>query len=93
MFMVPTKCLGAERSYSSRSSLAGCITGDVWLIYCDGDVGHAWRARWQDEAVFVWSIALLMLVQLGFWSLLDNTYALLALLFFFFVAFNTLEAS
>ncbi len=45
------------------------------------------------KPVFVWSIALLMLVQLGFWSLLDNTYALLALLFFFFVAFNTLEAS
>ncbi len=45
------------------------------------------------KQVFVWSIALLMVVQLGFWSFLDNAVVLIALLFAFFLAFNILEAS
>nr|WP_315485857.1 MFS transporter [uncultured Undibacterium sp.] len=45
------------------------------------------------KQVFVWSIALLMVVQLGFWSFLENAVALIALLFAFFLAFNILEAS
>lgn len=45
------------------------------------------------KRVFVCAIGLLMLTQLGFWQLLDNGYALIALLFTFFTAFNILEAS
>lgn len=45
------------------------------------------------KQVFVWSIALLMAVQFGFWGWLDSTVGIIALLFAFFVAFNTLEAS
>ena len=45
------------------------------------------------KQVFVWSIALLMAVQFGFWGWLDNSIGIIALLFAFFVAFNTLEAS
>jgi len=45
------------------------------------------------KQVFVWSIALLMLVQLGFWGFLENATMLIAMLFAFFLAFNILEAS
>ena len=45
------------------------------------------------KQVFVWSIALLMLVQLGFWGFLENATMLVVLLFAFFLAFNILEAS
>ncbi|WMW82570.1 MFS transporter [Undibacterium cyanobacteriorum] len=45
------------------------------------------------KQVFVWSIALLMVAQLGFWALFDHAYTIIASLFIFFVAFNTLEAS
>lgn len=45
------------------------------------------------KQIFVWSIALLMLVQLGFWGFLENATMLIAMLFAFFLAFNILEAS
>lgn len=45
------------------------------------------------KQVFVGAIALLLLVQLGFWQFLQQPWALIALLFAFFVAFNILEAS
>jgi MFS family permease len=45
------------------------------------------------KLVFLLAIALLMLVQLGFWQLLDHAVFLIILLFAFFVAFNILEAS
>jgi MFS family permease len=49
------------------------------------------------KQVFVAAIALLLLVQLGFWAALSqaqtNWWVLVALLFLFFVAFNILEAS
>ncbi|KAF1047125.1 MAG: Inner membrane transport protein YajR [Herbaspirillum frisingense] len=49
------------------------------------------------KQVFVASIALLLLVQIGFWAALSQPLAhwwvLVALLFLFFVAFNILEAS
>ncbi|MBI3283695.1 MAG: MFS transporter [Burkholderiales bacterium] len=45
------------------------------------------------KPVFVAAIALLFLVQLGFWQLLQHPFALIALLFAFFIAFNILEAS
>ncbi|WP_079218201.1 MFS transporter [Herbaspirillum robiniae] len=53
------------------------------------------------KQVFVASIALLLLVQLGFWAVLSQSlmqpsahwWVLVALLFLFFVAFNILEAS
>ena len=45
------------------------------------------------KQVFLVAIALLLLVQLGFWQLLEHPMALIALLFGFFIAFNTLEAS
>jgi predicted MFS family arabinose efflux permease len=45
------------------------------------------------KQVFVGAIALLLLVQLGFWQFLQQPFALVSLLFAFFVAFNILEAS
>lgn len=49
------------------------------------------------KQVFVAAIALLLLVQLGFWAALSQAqtqgWMLVALLFLFFVAFNILEAS
>lgn len=45
------------------------------------------------KQVFVGAIALLLLVQLGFWQFLQQPFALVSLLFGFFVAFNILEAS
>ncbi|MBP0599993.1 MFS transporter [Herbaspirillum sp. LeCh32-8] len=49
------------------------------------------------KQVFVASIVLLLLVQLGFWAVLSqgvvHWWMLVALLFLFFVAFNILEAS
>lgn len=45
------------------------------------------------KQVFVASIGLLMLVQLGFWQWLQHGWILLGLLFAFFLAFNILEAS
>ncbi|HCT05029.1 MAG TPA: MFS transporter [Pseudomonas sp.] len=49
------------------------------------------------KLVFVAAIALLLLVQLGFWAALSHPvthwWVLVALLFLFFVAFNILEAS
>ena len=45
------------------------------------------------KQVFIASIALLMLVQIGFWQFLSNPTILIALLFAFFLAFNILEAS
>lgn len=45
------------------------------------------------KQVFVWAIALLMLVQLGFWGFLENATMLIVMLFAFFLAFNILEAS
>ena len=45
------------------------------------------------KQVFLIAIALLLLVQLGFWQFMEHPVALIALLFGFFIAFNTLEAS
>jgi predicted MFS family arabinose efflux permease len=45
------------------------------------------------KQVFIGSIALLMLVQIGFWQFLSNPTILIFLLFAFFLAFNILEAS
>ncbi|MBC3934052.1 MFS transporter [Undibacterium rugosum] len=45
------------------------------------------------KQVFIGAIALLLVVQIGFWQLLQQPLALVALLFAFFMAFNTLEAS
>lgn len=45
------------------------------------------------KQMFIMAIALLFLVQLGFWQFLENSVGLLALVFAFFVAFNILEAS
>lgn len=45
------------------------------------------------KQVFVGAITLLLLVQLGFWQFLQQPFALVSLLFAFFVAFNILEAS
>jgi MFS family permease len=53
--------------------------------------------RGRVKQVFVASIALLLLVQVGFWAALSHPvthwWVLVALLFLFFVAFNILEAS
>ena len=45
------------------------------------------------KQVFLIAIALLLLGQLGFWQFMEHPVALIALLFGFFIAFNTLEAS
>lgn len=45
------------------------------------------------KQVFVFAIALLLLVQLGFWQFMDKPVMLIGLLFAFFLAFNILEAS
>lgn len=45
------------------------------------------------KQLFVASIALLMLAQLGFWQFLDSPAMLVVMLFVFFLAFNILEAS
>jgi predicted MFS family arabinose efflux permease len=45
------------------------------------------------KQVFIGSIALLMLVQIGFWQFFSNPTILIFLLFAFFLAFNILEAS
>jgi MFS family permease len=49
--------------------------------------------RGKMKQVFVGAIALLLLVQLGLWQFLTSPMLLIALLFFFFVAFNIMEAS
>ena len=45
------------------------------------------------KQVFLIAITALLVVQVGFWQLLEHPVALIALLFGFFIAFNTLEAS
>jgi MFS family permease len=45
------------------------------------------------KQLFVASIALLMLAQLGFWQFIDSPAMLIVMLFMFFLAFNILEAS
>ena len=45
------------------------------------------------KQVFLIAISLLLVVQLGFWQCMEHPVALIALLFGFFIAFNTLEAS
>ncbi len=49
--------------------------------------------RGKMKQVFVAAIALMLLVQFGFWQFLDHPAILIGLLFAFFLAFNILEAS
>jgi len=49
--------------------------------------------RGKMKQVFVAAIALMLLVQLGFWQFLDHPAVLIGLLFAFFLSFNILEAS
>lgn len=75
---------------------------DHWEVYLPVVVGSfiamlpaifIGEKRGKMKQVFVFAIALLFLVQLGFWQYLDSPVVLIGLLFAFFLAFNILEAS
>ncbi len=75
---------------------------DHWKVYLPVVVGSfiamlpaifIGEKQGKMKQVFVFAIALLLLVQLGFWQFLDQPALLIGLLFAFFLAFNILEAS
>ncbi len=75
---------------------------DHWKVYLPVVVGSfiamlpaifIGEKQGKMKQVFIFAIALLLLVQLGFWQYLDQSAMLIGLLFAFFLAFNILEAS
>ena len=75
---------------------------DHWKVYLPVVVGSfiamlpaifIGEKQGKMKQVFLFAIALLLLVQLGFWQYLDHPVVLISLLFAFFLAFNILEAS
>ena len=84
---------------------AGLAAGQHWVVYLLALVGSfvvmggvlfRLERRGHLRAVFLFSIGLILLVQLGFWWSSQHTPSLTALgigLFLFFLGFNTLEAS
>ncbi len=87
---------------SALISYAGLPLAEHWKIYLPVVLASfvlmlpaifVGEKRGKMKQVFVGAIALLLLVQLGMWQFLTSPMLLIALLFFFFVAFNIMEAS